>query len=229
MSAACPTDDERARPLEHDDRVDGCGKRRGPALEQRAVAGRRRRRLLVVEPQHLSRMRREDAGPGMQREFPTLDLGEGPERVGVEDRGLRKIVPEREHDRLRRRRATEARADGHRIGDPRPLQDRFARGGRERAVAAGREAAGHHAGIERGRDPHDRLRHDQLDEPRAAAERRLRSEGGRPGHSGGAPHDEHPAVVALARVAAAAGKPRKVGGQLHVVHGRTWLSDVAFR
>ena len=102
---------------------------------------------------------------------------------------------------------------------------RIEHGGRERALAPGLKAAGHHAGIERGRDPHDHLRHDHLDEPRAAAERRHRGEGGRAGHAGGASHDEHPAVVALARLAAAAGKPRKVGWQLEGFHGRAWPRD----
>ena len=112
VGARRPVDDERPRPLEHDDRLDGRGKRRGPLFEQPAVAGRRRRGLLVLEPQHLARMRREDPRPGMRDKLTALDLRERPECVGVEDGGLRKIAPERERDRLCCRGSAEPRTDG---------------------------------------------------------------------------------------------------------------------
>ena len=110
-----------------------------------------------------------------------------------------------------------------RVGEPEPRQVLEHRAelvhrehlGREGAVRSGRQAAGHHAGIEAGGDRRHLLRHERLDQPGAAAERRHRGERRRSGHAGGPAHDYDATVVPLARVAPPGRQGREVGWWHH--------------
>ena len=155
-------------------------------------------------------MRREDARAGVAGQRPSVDMGEHPEAVGVEDGRLWQVTPEVRHDLNDRVGAAEPGADGHGVCPLCRGLDLLEGGRGERAFDPPRQAVGHHTGVEAGGDRGDVLGHEGLDKPHAAPQRRHGGERRCSGHTSGPPHDDDSSVVVFARVAAAAGQPRQV-------------------
>jgi hypothetical protein len=204
-------DHQRGRALEHDHRVDPPRHVGGGVFERRAIVrGRRSGRIAAEQPEHLARVGCEQSRAGVPAAVRVVELRHRPQRVGVEDGRLRQFRPQRRDDLLDGVRPPEAGADRHRVRRPQPRGDLAEGVAGERAVVPCRQAPGHHARIEAGRDRRHRLRHEHFDEPRPAPQGGHGGEGRRPGHPGGTADDDDPAVVPFAGVAAATRQPRQI-------------------
>ena len=157
-------------------------------------------------------MRGEDAGAGMRGEGLGVEAGEPPEGVGVKHGRPWELPPQPADDPLGGFRAAEARTDGEGVGPPGKGSDRLEGVVGEGAVGTGREGVGHDAGVKAGGDRRHPFGSGQIDQARPAAEGRHRRQSRGPCHPGRPAHDEHPAIVAFARIPLSDGKSGEVVG-----------------
>ena len=210
--------EERARPLEYDQRVERRGHLGGGLLQKRTVARLRPTRIAAQESQHLSSMRREHPRTGVIPQHARRRGGERPQRIGIEYGGGGDLPPDPQHQIADRDGSAHAGPHRHGVGRRHPIQHRGGRVRGEHAISR-RQTVRHQAGIESRGDGGNRLRHEEFDESRATAQRRHRGQRRRSRHARSAPHHDDAAIIPLAGRRVARHESRKVRRWRRRCHG----------
>ena len=173
ISLAIREGHDRVRALEHHDAavLAGVALRRGLA---------RRRKLAAQVVDELALVRREHGGLAEPGEEVRLELGERPQRVGVQDDLRLALQRERAHQLGHAAAASQAGTHCQHVAAGQYVHERGDGSGTYHAVFVAVDGHGHGLVVFHGRDEVDVARHGQVDKSGSAAHGGAGSECGRP-------------------------------------------------